>query len=156
MKEPLTACAACGYDLQGISGDICPECGVACAAARAAATRRGSRRHRIISIGIAIAIWHGPQSWVLWIHYPWGEYRRTVLALWPILLGYLPQALFFSMLNWRGERLGFVMAAIITCGMVGFTAWLIHVGRWWCIAMTILLLPISIFFAVGMYHAFLM
>jgi hypothetical protein len=29
LSDPATRCASCGYDLAGLKGDVCPECGTA-------------------------------------------------------------------------------------------------------------------------------
>ncbi len=49
-----------------------------------------------IVLPVLLVCVYAPYSWLLWIDYPWNEYRLTWLAQWPLLPGLVPGLLISS------------------------------------------------------------
>ncbi len=147
VEAPQGACPNCGYLLAGLLGSVCPECGERITAeSLLRAQRRDRRRRWLVAMVVVAFILYAPQSWLLWVDYPWSEHRLHWLRLSPLLPG-LPAVLLLRLQfnlqlpNW----VDYVVMAVCVVAMLLLFTWLASRSRWWFIGVTMLLIPPSIY-----------
>lgn len=150
INAPESNCPKCGYALTGLSGRVCPECGVEVTPELLArALRRRRRKRWVRSMLLVAVIMYAPHAWLLFIDYPWSEHRWFWLTLWPLLPG-LPWVLVERFaIGWRlPEWLGLVVMGAFAGGQLLLLSWLASRGRKWMIAIAIVLIPLSIWLGI--------
>jgi hypothetical protein len=150
-------CPQCEYDLSGLSESVCPECGAAFDPATLPGLLRHRRRRRwIASLAIMFLALYAPYSWLLWINYPWSEYRWLWIKMWPGLPMILPITL--TSRRWldikpdegAGLALMIGLSVVLWLGL----SWLGARRTRLLPALASIVLTLSILNSIGLYHLF--
>ncbi len=117
-----------------------------------------------ISLAVILVCVYTPYSWVLWIDYPWSDYRWLWIKMWPILPGVVPAVLlrvalqrFFKMddaLAVEGSL--FVVAGVFAIALIAALIWLGMRSRRSLAAAVVLAVIVSVpcaFFAYALFRA---
>ncbi|MBM4107499.1 MAG: hypothetical protein FJ255_01580 [Phycisphaerae bacterium] len=93
-----------------------------------------------------------PFTWVLWIDYPWTDYRWLWVKMLPVLPGLLPSRLIVG--HAAPEWVLFTLAGVLSGAALASAGWLAGRSRAWLVGVTIAGLAYSIPCAYGAYNAF--
>jgi len=150
-------CLKCGYDLAGLLANTCPECGTTFdPAALPGLLRRRGRRRWIVALASLLLVLYAPYSWLLWIDYPWSEYRWLWIKLWPGLPMMLPVSIIGR--RWLGfepdEGCGLLLTIGMSVGLWLGLSWIGARGTRRLILIAAIVLALSMLNSVGLYHAF--
>ena len=155
MADQPTKCLNCGYDLRGLPTAQCPECGAVCDSA--AMARANRRRLLLVAIMMALAF-YGPYSWVLWIDYPWDEYRWHWVNMWPAMPLLLPATI--TLRSLFAIEVDEAIAIWVTAAVCAALLYLLIriAAKGWSIAALVSLIVLvgSCVHSWMLYHAFLM
>jgi hypothetical protein len=152
-------CPKCRYDLSGLSTPQCPECGTSFTPELLRkAERRARWRKRVIAALVMFVVMYAPYSWLLFIDYPWSDYRVSWIIMWPGLPVLLP-------LHALGRAIGFPdfneIFGKIVLDVIGLAFWMLLArisshGRRRLIVLAGAVLALSLLNSWGLYHLFLM
>jgi hypothetical protein len=152
-------CPMCRYDLSGLATPQCPECGTSFTPELLRiAERRARWRKRVIAALVMFVATYAPYSWLLFIDYPWSDYRMSWIIMWPGLPVLLPA-------HEMGRSIGLPdpndFPGKIVIDSVGVALWLLlswigSGGRKRLIVITVAVLALSLLNSWGLYHLFLM
>jgi len=114
-----------------------------------------------ISLGVVALCTYLPYSWVLWIDYPWSDYRIMWIKMWPILPGLVPTAWINAIAQrylhvdgvWLDGALTVVVSGMFTLALIAGLTWLGMRGRLHLAFAVVITIPLHILCALGTYAA---
>jgi hypothetical protein len=152
-------CPRCNYDLTGTTAPRCPECGQGFDPRELLpVTTRRPLPLRVSLAAVLLAVYL-PNTWVLWIDYPWNSYRLTWVMMFPSLPG-VQCAAWVSC--WTGLRDHMDHARLLAVS-VCITAVLISMGVtmarrswWWLALLCVAVLALEVYNAYACHGLFRM
>lgn len=107
-----------------------------------------------IALPVILLCVYLPYSWLLWIDYPWNDYRWTWLAMSPLMPGLVPAVWVNAVTRLNSEYLTFPLAVLLTVIWIVALTLLGMRRRRYLIVAALIALVISIPCALGAYSLF--
>ena len=152
-------CPKCQYDLSGLATPQCPECGTTFTPELIRRAERNARRRKwLVAALVMFVVMYAPYCWLLFMDYPWSDYRWSWIMMWPGLPVLVPA---HAMGRWLSFAELNSPAGVVLLDALGIVLWLMLTwiasrGRKRLIVIAVVVLLLSWLNSWGLYHAFLM